>query len=64
MGYFALALLLTLLVASVPVVGGLVAVLLSLAGVGACLLELRERRGGPRGAPPASATFKTPAEAG
>lgn len=64
MGYFALALLLTLLVATVPVVGGLVAGLLSLAGVGACVLELHGRRGGSSGTPPMQAMLKTPAEAG
>lgn len=46
-GFFALALLLVLLVASVPLVGAAAACLLSLAGIGACVLELHGRRNGP-----------------
>lgn len=46
-GYFALGLLLMLLVASVPVAGGIAAGLLGLAGIGACVLELHARRKGP-----------------
>lgn len=53
MGYFAAGLLLTLLVAKVPLAGGVVVGLLSLAGVGACVLELYRRRNGPRNAPAA-----------
>lgn len=45
--WFALALLLTVLVANVPFVGGILVSLLSLAGVGACVLELYLRRKGP-----------------
>jgi hypothetical protein len=43
-GWFALALLLVLLVGSVPVLGGLLVGLVSLAGIGACVLELYGRR--------------------
>jgi cytoskeletal protein CcmA (bactofilin family) len=48
--YFAGALLLIMLVARVPFVGGLALAVVSLAGIGACVLELYERRRGP-GAP-------------
>lgn len=44
---FAMGLLLTLLVASVPFLGALLAGLLSVAGVGALVLELHGRRTGP-----------------
>jgi cytoskeletal protein CcmA (bactofilin family) len=47
LGYSAIGLLVTLLVASVPFVGVPLAGLLSLAGVGACVLELYGRRAGP-----------------
>ena len=47
-GYFAAGLLLTLLVAKVPFVGGLLVALLSLAGAGGCVLELYGRRNGSR----------------
>lgn len=46
-GYFAAALLLTLLVALVPFVGGSLVAVLSLMGVGSCILELHARRRGP-----------------
>lgn len=48
--WFALALVLTVLLSNVPFVGGALVALLSLAGVGACVLELYGRRKGP-GAP-------------
>jgi cytoskeletal protein CcmA (bactofilin family) len=47
LGYVALALLLVLLVGRVPFVGGLLIGLLSLAGIGACVMELYGRRKGP-----------------
>ncbi|MFL6691374.1 MAG: hypothetical protein ACJ8GO_00285 [Ramlibacter sp.] len=47
MGYFAIGLLLILLVAKVPLVGAMFVGLLGLAGVGACVLELYRRRYGP-----------------
>src|SRR5690606_16560227 len=46
--FFALALLVVLLLANVPFAGGLVIALLTLAGLGALLLEIRDRRR-PRG---------------
>ncbi|MEJ8839545.1 bactofilin family protein [Ramlibacter sp. AN1133] len=52
--YFALALLMVLLVARVPFAGALAMGLVSLAGLGACLLEIHARRKGPpAGAPSA-----------
>ncbi|MGV3569363.1 MAG: hypothetical protein ACO1PB_02105 [Ramlibacter sp.] len=54
-GWFAAALLLTLLLARVPFVGGVLVALLALAGIGACVLELYLRRQGP-GAGGAAAT--------
>jgi cytoskeletal protein CcmA (bactofilin family) len=63
-GYFAIALVLTLLVAIVPFVGVLLAGLLSLAGVGACVLELYARRVGPtEGEASARAVIRSPAGA-
>lgn len=53
-GYFALGLLLTLLVAGVPFAGAMLVGLLSVAGVGACVLELHARRKGPADAVPAA----------
>jgi cytoskeletal protein CcmA (bactofilin family) len=47
MGYFAVALVLMLLVGTVPFVGALALALLGLAGMGACVLELHSRRKGP-----------------
>ena len=47
LGWFALALLLVLLAALVPVAGALVLGLVSVAGIGACVLELYARRKGP-----------------
>lgn len=47
MGYVAVALLLLLLVGIVPFVGGLVVGLVSLAGIGAFVLEIYRRRKGP-----------------
>ena len=47
LGYVALALLLVLLVGRVPLVGGALIGLVSLAGIGACVLELYGRRKGP-----------------
>jgi cytoskeletal protein CcmA (bactofilin family) len=61
MGYFALALLLTLLVASVPFIGGLLGGLLGIAGVGACVLELYGRRQGSIEAMPGQSTLAAPA---
>ena len=46
LGYFAVALLLTLLISRVPFIGGVLVGLLALAGVGACVLELYGRRTG------------------
>lgn len=43
-GWFALALLLVMLVGAVPVVGGIAVGLLSLAGIGALVLEIHARR--------------------
>lgn len=60
LGYFALALLLMLMVASVPFVGGLLAGLLGLAGIGACVLELHARRKGPPPEPPESTRHEHP----
>lgn len=48
LGFFALGLLLTLLAAAVPYVGGFVIGLLGLAGVGACVVELYHRRNAAR----------------
>ena len=57
--------LLALLVARVPFLGGSLAALLGLAGVGACVLELHARRKGPPERPPqASPALVTAAEAG
>lgn len=54
LAYFALALLLVLLVARLPFVGALAMGMVSLAGLGACLLEIQARRKGPpAGAPSA-----------
>jgi hypothetical protein len=61
MGYFALALLLTLLVAGVPFIGGLLAGLLGVAGVGACVLELHGRRKGAQHATPGQKTLSASA---
>jgi len=47
LGYFAAGLLLTLLMWRVPFIGGVLVGLLTLAGVGACVLELYGRRNGP-----------------
>lgn len=47
MAYFAGALLLMMLVGRVPFVGALALGILSLAGMGACVLEMYERRRGP-----------------
>jgi cytoskeletal protein CcmA (bactofilin family) len=47
MGYVALALLLVLLVGRVPFVGGVLIGLITLAGIGACVMELYGRRKGP-----------------
>jgi cytoskeletal protein CcmA (bactofilin family) len=44
MGYFALALLLLLLLAGLPFVGGLVVAAITVIGIGACVLELVGRR--------------------
>lgn len=52
MGYFAIALLLMLIVAGVPFVGGLLIGVLVLAGIGACVLELHGRRQAPPGSAP------------
>lgn len=52
LAWFALALLLVLLVGAIPVVGALLAGLLSLAGMGACVLELYRRRQPGRAAAP------------
>lgn len=60
-GFFALGLLMTLLVASVPFVGALFAGLLSVAGVGALVLELHGRRTGPGTAAGAGAPTLAPA---
>jgi cytoskeletal protein CcmA (bactofilin family) len=57
MGYFGAALLMTLLVAKVPFVGGLVVGLLGLAGVGGCVLELYGRR---RHGPPGTVAAERP----
>lgn len=46
-GHFAAALLLVLLLALVPFVGGSLVAVLSLMGVGSCILELHARRRGP-----------------
>jgi len=56
LGYFAASLLLTLLVARVPLVGGLLIGLLSVCGVGGCVLELYWRRKGTKGGLPAERT--------
>lgn len=48
-GYFAAALLLTLLVGMVPAIGGFVVGLVSLAGIGAVVVELHGRRKGRTG---------------
>lgn len=52
LGYVALALLLVLLVGRVPFVGGALIGLVSLAGIGACVLELYGRRKGPSAGAP------------
>ena len=49
LGWFALALVLLLLVGSVPFAGALLVGLLSLAGIGALVLEIYRRRQGPGG---------------
>lgn len=65
MRYFALGLLLTLLAASLPMVGALLVGLLGLAGVGACVLELYGRHNGPSDSIAKEvAVPATPAEAG
>lgn len=51
MAWFTAALLLTALAAQLPFAGGLLAGLLALAGVGACVLELYRRRNGLAGGP-------------
>lgn len=47
LGYVAVALLLVFLVGRVPLVGGVLTGLITLAGIGACVLELYGRRKGP-----------------
>lgn len=54
MGWFALALLLVMLIAKLPFLGALLVAFVALAGLGACVLEVNARRKGP-GAPAAPA---------
>jgi hypothetical protein len=66
--YVALALLLLLLVGHLPFAGGLLVGLVSLAGIGACVMELHNRRKGPSAGvpstpPPALPSAATQAEA-
>ena len=64
LGYAALALLLILLLGRLPGVGGALIALLSLAGIGACVLELHGRRKGPSVVPGGPPEGLAPAPAG
>jgi cytoskeletal protein CcmA (bactofilin family) len=63
LGYVALALLIVLLVGRVPFVGGALIGLVSLAGIGACVLELYGRRKGPSAGVPSGRPEALPAAA-
>jgi hypothetical protein len=55
-GYFAIALLIVLLLARVPFAGGLALAFVTFAGIGACAVEVYARRKGAPPPPPAAAT--------
>ena len=64
LGYVALALVLVLLVGRFPFAGGVLIGLVSLAGIGACVLELYGRRKGPSAGVPSGRPEALPAAGG